>query len=272
MFPVAMSPNISSVLSSGSIKDLYTLDNGDGDELVFLIMDTGVITAVIFDTSLNYRGYIVHDGSTIILNDGPGFVDFNNDFIVGDEVLERDGTDSAYSYGYLSGDSEYSVSRYTASTSVNYYLYIDDNYTGNLNFFDTSWTSYYSFTLTNFYPSIKHSNLDTEYFDLYDQSNNKIYDYKMDDLFTAGPTAVYDTITLDNTNLSEWITRCDEGYFVSNYSGEMFLFDFDGDQSVYIDTDNSYSELVCTIDYDSDYYYYIDQNDGYIIKEKLPSW
>lgn len=271
MFPVAMSPDISSVLSDGDILDFYTLDNGEGDELIFLVMDTSPVTAYIFDTSLNYRGGVEDDGSTIILNDGSGFVDFDNDFIVGDEVIENDGTAGKAVYvTNLNGKLDYSVTRYKDSSSTTFYLY--DDSLGTLTFYETTdpWGDYSTYTLSENLPSIKHSELDTDSFDLFDQTSSNVYQYSIENIF-SGDTSPESTITLDKLNLTEWITRCDEGYFVSNDSGEFFLFDFDGEELKSIDQDDE-DILVCTIDNDGEYYYYVDENNGYIVKKRLSSW
>ncbi len=109
-----------------------------------------------------------------------------------------------------------------------------------------------------------------------DQSNltlysmtNQLYIYSKADLFALN-LGSSTSLSLSNTDLTQWITECSRGYFISNYSGEFILFDNNGGVIKTIENRRNTNRQMVTIDYDCSYYYYIDEESGRIIKEKFP--
>ena len=283
MFPVAVSEDMSWIINNGESPKIFIHKNNQGDELLFLANinhENNNSCIAVFDPSLNLRGYL-EDGRDGILTDGLGFIDHNDDFIIGQMKINRFGSAEDSLWIPVPGLYRNSfIYRWTdTDTGTDYYIRIE--YDGNIGILTSDWlnTSYLSMMIPNWGESmiINQSDPDLNTFVVatrVPEDGIEIRDYNKKDLFdyVTGVIPILErlsVVVIDNSELTQWVTRCSRGYFVSSYSGEYILYDFDGKKIDSIQNKN-YSGQIITIDFNSEYYYMIDDSEGKIIKERLP--
>ncbi len=273
-FPTAISEEYD-WLSFSDIDDFYILDNGSLQLLVVVLNNTSMTTVAIFDTSLNLRGYM-RDGENGILTDGIGFVDHNDDFVIGKTKISDVGTTEPSDISIVNVPNHHNnsaVISYTHTDSTNYYLEVLND--GNVNLYNDMWVQQGVVQPINNFADIKVLNQNNRHFSdiVFAKKSGDVFVYTKSDLYAHALAAFIDltspTFSLTNSNLSGFGTRCSRGYFVSTYSGEYVLYGNTGNEIDRVENDDDYNEVV-TIDYDCEYYYYINKDRGFIVKERLP--
>jgi len=277
MFSMATSEEIYWIINSGDIRDFYILDNGDAESepLLILVVQDGPVKVLIFDTALNIRGYM-EDGVDGVSTDGVGFVDHNGDYVIGQTKIGRNGSTEPEDISFVPvpgmGMNSW-ISSYVHTDDVKYYLKVDN--TGNLEAYNESWAWFDGQLIGNYNHIVinqKEMNFSSAVFA--EQSGN-LFVYTKEEIFNfADNISVLDfstetpTFSITDTELTQWVTRCSKGYFVSNYDA-YFLYDESGVLTETINYRDGNKEIT-TIDYECDFYYILDRNKGIIRKERVP--
>jgi hypothetical protein len=102
--------------------------------------------------------------------------------------------------------------------------------------------------------------------DLYVFTKKQLFDHadNVNNIVLGTPSLI-----ITNPELTDWVTRCSRGYFVSTYNGDFILYGNDGNEIKRIEN-RDYSGEIVTIDYDCEYYYFVNRDKGMIIKERFP--
>jgi hypothetical protein len=278
MFPTAVSENYG-WLFSGNTRDFYILDNGENDDLLIHVSeDNGNIRVAIFDTALNLRGYM-EDGTDGISTDGIGFVDHDDDFVIGQAKISRLGTADPAEVSFVPvpdmGNNAAIIPYTDAGTSTDYYIRVDQS--GMVYRYDDIWTDPTPFQqqINSYSDHLVIRQNDRFFTDIvFANQSGEIFVYTKDELYdhVTVPTIITldtPTFTITNTSLSQWVTRCSRGYFVSTFNGEYILYGTEGSVIDRVENKHNSSE-VATIDYNCEYYYVINKDKGRIEKERLP--
>ena len=214
------------------------------------------------------------------VTDGLGFVDFNGDFIIGNNKILRNGsTDTLDLVNVMPIAPIFNT--YVFRWSNSYIKIVDDNDNdyiatpNNIELWDNLWagTLGVQSVLNGESFVINQSNPNTTDLYMADQSGN-LYRYTKQNLFDHA-TAPFllpgaPNLSVTNPNLTQWVTRCQEGFFVSTYNGKIILYDYNGNEINTIGDDNDYIGKIVTIDYDMEFFYYVDEDKRRIIKERVP--
>ncbi|MBN2658299.1 MAG: hypothetical protein JXR86_14660 [Spirochaetales bacterium] len=287
VFPSALSMDLSWFIKEGSMRKFYILDNGEDEPLLFLVKEeNGFTKTLILDTSLNIRSYLTADPADNSDRPtdavGPGFVDHAGDFIIGAIRLTKSGTlrdDGLDSVSVPNPESNYAILPYSDGEK-DYYLQIYPDYTTQelyFYYFDENWNPLGGnpvpimpdFMLIpqsdNSLEEIKLATMDGN---IYSLTKKSIYDH------AAGAVSLnivdfMPETSVNSGSLTEWVTRCSLGYFVSRDDRNLVLFDYGGNEMEYIENKDSSGEIV-TIDYDCEYYYLVDWDENIIRKERAP--
>lgn len=296
VFPLATSIDVGWFTRNGSMRHFYILDNGIDEPLLILTNEeSGKLRVLIFDTSLNLRGYM-ENGSNGVLTDGLGFVDHAGNFIIGQTKITNQGTTDPGDIEQVfvpngfwgAPDPNALIFRWEDPLIADpFYIRVDNS--ARLYGYDPvdpSWNLIFGTDLgipfERFMPNglnfaIPQSNPDLADFYFADMSGN-LYNYTKDELFQHAsglsllPDDFIPDLSINNPNLTQWVTRCSKGFFVSETgmdNGAYVLIDEQGGEIGRID-DGQYVGEVVTIDYNCDYYYVVDWKKNVIRKERVP--
>jgi len=297
MFSTATSEELYWFVNSGYISDFYILDNGDPDDepLLILVNKDGPTKVLVLDTSLNIRGFM-EDEVDGVSTDGVGFVDHNGDYVIGQTKIGRNGSTDPADISFVNvtdrggdpyDDTNLFITRYHDSiSSTDYYLKVSK--TSNSN----DPPPYY---ITNdnadwgVIPAPSSISLPFEFQMIMKQSDLSLSDVVViEGDPSSGPINIYPVekaaifnhatstpvitlpvpITVDNNSLTQWVTRCSKGYFVSTYDSYLLY----NDAGALIETINYRhgNKEIATIDHNCEFYYVVDRNEGIIRKERVP--
>lgn len=279
IFPQATSIDIEWFLDEGDIERFYILNNGTDEELLVLTRrDGGVVSALIFDTSLNIRGYI-EDGVDGVTTDGLGFVTHDGSFVIGQTKVANTGSadPTEIELVLVPGlDSNSAVIPYEQDADNQFYIRIDidgsvTNYNkewGSLNVqgADIDWENLVWIPQSDLNPSsVKLMNATG---DVYEHSKEELYNHGDSSTVIEAPSQIGN---FDLTTTTNWLTYCSRGYFASDQNGNIILYDESNFEEIARqDYNGDLGGTVVTIDHDCSYFYVVDEEKNTIRKERVP--